>query len=135
MWVQVDTWTGRVRVLQYWAAHDPGTILNQQGAGGQVIGGVMQGLGHALTKRNVVDSDGRLLNPGFLDYRIPTFADAVPIEPIYVGEPDPTGPLGAKTIAEPPIIPVVAYAVFDAVGVRQLHFPMTPERVYWSMDS
>lgn len=136
--VEVDTWTGRIRVLQYWAAHDPNVILNQQGADGQVIGGVMQGLGHALTERNVVDDTGRLLNPGFLDYRIPTFADAVPIEPIYVGDPDPVGPLGAKTIAEPPIIPVaacVANAVYDAIGVRQRRFPMNPERVFWSLES
>ena len=136
--VRVDTWTGKIEVLQYWAAHDPGTILNKLGADGQVVGGVMQGLGHALTERNIVDEEGRLLNPGYLDYRIPTFADAVPIEIIYTGDEEPEGPDGAKTIAEPPIIPVaacVANAIFDATGVRQTRFPMTPERVFWSLES
>ena len=105
---------------------------------GGVQCGVMQGLGHALTERNIVDKEGRLLNPGYLDYRIPTFADAVPIEIIYTGDEEPEGPDGARTIAEPPIIPVAACAanaVYDAIGVRQTRFPMTPERVFWSLAS
>ena len=77
--------------------------------------------------------DGRVLNPGFLDDRVATFADAVPIEVIFVDTHEPAGPGGAKTIAEPPLIPAaacVANAIHDAVGVRPTHTPMTSERTW-----
>ena len=131
--VRVDTWTGKVTVLQYWAAHDAGQIVNPAAAEGQVIGGVTQGLGFALTESLALDTDGRVLNPGFLDDRVATFADAVPIEVIFVDTHEPTGPGGAKTIAEPPLIPAaacVANAIHDAVGVRPTHTPMTSERTW-----
>ncbi len=131
--VSVDTWTGKVTVKQYWAAHDPGRIFNPSGARGQVIGGVTQGLGMALTEELALDADGRVLNPGFLDDRVATFPDAVPIEVIFVDVDDPAGPMGAKTIAEPPLIPVpacVANAIHDAVGVRSRRTPMTSERTW-----
>ncbi len=131
--VRVDTWTGKTTVEQYWAAHDPGRIFNPPGAIGQVIGGVTQGLGMALTEALAVDGGGRVLNPGFLDDRVATFPDAVPIEVILVGADDPAGPDGAKTIAEPPLIPVpacVANAIHDAVGIRHRQTPMTSERTW-----
>jgi CO/xanthine dehydrogenase Mo-binding subunit len=134
--VKIDTLTGKVVVQQYWAAHDAGEILNPNGAIGQVIGGVMQGLGLALAEVVAVDEDGRVLNPGYLDDRVATFADLVPIEPIFAPVHEDSGPLGAKTIAEPPLIPVaacVANAIHDALGIRQYRLPMTPERVWRSI--
>lgn len=131
--VTVDTWTGRTCVERYWAAHDAGRIINPVAAEGQVIGGVHQGLGFALTESLAVGSDGTVLNPGFLDDRVPTSADAVPIEVMFVDTSEPNGPDGSKSIAEPPIIPVaacVANAIYDAVGVRPLHTPMTSERTW-----
>ena len=131
--VTVDTWTGRVRVLRYWAAHDAGTILNRAGAMGQVYGGVLQGLGYALTECVVVDPQGSILNPGFSDYRVPTFLDAVPIDVLFADTYEDAGPLGAKSIAEPPIIPVaacVANAIYDATGWRVRKLPMEPETVF-----
>jgi CO/xanthine dehydrogenase Mo-binding subunit len=136
--VSVDTWTGRVRVLRYWAAHDAGTVLDPAGAEGQVIGGVLQGLGHALSEEAVRGPDGRMLNPGFLDYRIPTALDSVPVEVFFSGTFDPGGPLGAKSLAEPPIIPVagcVANAIHDATGVRLRRLPMTPEAVLGALSA
>jgi CO/xanthine dehydrogenase Mo-binding subunit len=136
--VEVDTWTGRVRVLRYVAAHDAGTVLDPPGARGQVIGGVLQGLGHALSEESLRGPDGRMLNPGFLDYRIPTALDSVPVEVVFSDTFDPGGPLGAKSLAEPPIIPVaacVANAIHDAVGVRMSSLPMTPERVLTQLDA
>jgi xanthine dehydrogenase molybdenum-binding subunit len=120
-------------VERYWAAHDAGRIINPVAAEGQVIGGVHQGLGFALTESLAVGSDGTVLNPGFLDDRVPTSADAVPIEVMFVDTSEPNGPDGSKSIAEPPIIPVaacVANAIYDAVGVRPLHTPMTSERTW-----
>ncbi len=134
--VRVDTWTGRVEVLRYWAAHDAGTILNEAGARGQVYGGVLQGLGYALSEEVLMDEEGRVLNPGFLDYRIPTFPDRVPIEIIFAETYEKAGPLGGKSIAEPPIIPVaacVANAVRDATGTRMRRLPMEPETVYQAL--
>lgn len=136
--VQVDVLTGKVTVEQYWAAHDAGTILNPNGAAGQVIGGVVQGLGFALAEAVAVDEDGRVLNPGYLDDRVATFPDAIPIEVIFVPTYEETGPRGAKTIAEPPIIPVaacVANAIHDALGVRLHRLPMTPERVWRALSA
>lgn len=130
--VRVDTWTGQTKVLRYWAAHDAGTVLDLPGANGQVIGGIMQGLGHALSEESVLGSDGHVLNAGFLDYRIPTCLDSVPVEITFSDTYDPGGPLGAKSLAEPPIIPVaacVANAIRDATGVRLDRLPMLPETV------
>ena len=135
--VRVDTLTGQVFVEQYWAAHDTGAVLNHERVRGQVIGGVVQGLGFALSEENIVDANGQLLNPGYLDDRVATFADHVPIECIFTNTYEGEGPQGAKTIAEPPIIPVaacIANAVFDAIGVRQRVAPMTPERVWRALE-
>ena len=136
--VRVDTLTGKATVEQYWAAHDAGQILNPNGAAGQVIGGVMQGLGFALTEAAAVGEDGHLLNPGYLDDRVATFPDAVPIEVVFSPTVEAAGPAGAKTVAEPPIIPVaacVANAIHDALGQRQYHLPMTPERVWRTLQA
>ena len=134
--VRIDLITGKVTIEQYWAAHDAGEIVNPNGAVGQVIGGVVQGLGFALAEVVAVDADGHMLNPGYLDDRVATFADLVPIEAIFVPVHEDAGPKGAKTIAEPPLIPVaacVANAIHDALGIRQYRLPMTPERVWRSI--
>ncbi len=135
--VRVDSYTGKVTVTQYWAAHDAGTIVNINGAEGQVIGGVIQGLGFALTECASVAENGQLLNPGYLDDRVPTFSDAVPVDVLFTDTFEQLGPAGAKTIGEPPIIPVaacVANAVHDAVGVRLTRLPIKPERVWRALN-
>ena len=134
--VRVDTATGLTTVVCYWAAHDTGQVLNPQRARGQVVGGVVQGLGFALAETTLVDDRGHMQNPGYLDDRVATFADAVPIECIFTPTFEKEGPRGAKTIAEPPIIPVaacVANAIYDATGARQWRLPMTPEWVWRSL--
>jgi CO/xanthine dehydrogenase Mo-binding subunit len=131
--VRVDTLTGKVAVQQYWAAHDAGNIINPAGAHGQVIGGVMQGVGLALTEALSLDGQGGVLNPGYLDDRVATFPDRVPVDVWFAPTLDDQGPAGAKTIGEPPIIPVaacVANAIFDATGRRMRQLPMTSERVW-----
>ena len=129
--VEVDMETGKVDVLNYIAAHDSGTVLVPTQFKSQIFGGVVQGLGYALMEELVLDK-GRILNPSFLDYYIPTAADIPKITPILVEAPDDHGPFGAKGIGEPPIEPVagaIGNAVYHALGFPIREFPYTPERV------
>ena len=99
---------------------------------GQVEGGVAMGLGEALTEETLWDDSGRLLNPGLLDYRIPTLGEVPPIEVVPLEGFPGAGPFGAKGVGEPPVIPViaaVANAVFDATGARVQESPLSAERV------
>ncbi len=132
--VSVDPETGVVRVLRVAAAHDSGTILNPIGANGQVYGGVVMGIGQALSEGMVLDSDGRQLNPHLLDYKLVTAADAPSIEITWVQTPAlDGGPNGSKGIGEPPCVPTpgaIANAIANATGRRVRRLPMTPERVW-----
>ncbi|MCI4324952.1 MAG: xanthine dehydrogenase family protein molybdopterin-binding subunit [Thermoplasmata archaeon] len=130
--VSVDRETGSVKVLRYAAFQDIGTVLDAGMFRGQVEGGVAMGLGTALTEESLWAPDGRMANPGLLDYRIPTIAEIPPIEVVAVEGFLGAGPFGAKGLGEPPIIPVpaaVANAVADATGARVTELPLTPERV------
>lgn len=129
--VEVDTETGKVKVLNYIAAHDSGQIVNPTLAEGQVEGGVVQGLGFALYE-NMHFQNGKMLNDGYLDYKIPLALDIPPIKTIFADSYDPNGPLGAKGLGEPTIVPVasaISNAIYDAVGVRLTKLPFTPERI------
>lgn len=132
--VRVDAETGVVRVLRAAAAHDSGVILNQVGADGQVRGGVVMGIGQALSEWMQLDADGRQLNPHLLDYKLVTSADAPPIEIAWVQTPAVNGgPNGSKGIGEPPCVPTpgaIANAIAKATGKRVHRLPMTPERVW-----
>jgi len=129
--VKVDEETGKVKVLKYVAAHDVGRAINPMLLEGQVYGGVMMGLGYALTEQVILEK-GENRNPNFRDYKILTAKDVVPIEAPVLETHDKDGPFGAKGIGEPgcvPTAPAVANAVYDAVGVRIRDLPITPERV------
>ncbi len=130
--VSVDRETGTVNVVRYAAFHDVGTVVDAATARAQVEGGVVMGLGIALTEEAVWAEDGRLANPSLLDYRIPTLGEVPPIEVTFVEGFPGAGPFGAKGIGEPPIIPVaatVAAAVRDACGVHLTELPLSAERV------
>ena len=129
--VAVDPETGHVRILRYVAVQDVGTAINPLSVRGQVEGGVMQGLGQALSEACTF-TDGRMDNPNLLDYKIFSALDAPAVEVHLIQHPCDSGPLGAKGVGEPPIIPppaVMANAVFDAVGVRIHDLPITPEKI------
>ncbi len=132
--VRVDRETGVARVLRVAAAHDSGRILNPVGANGQVYGGVVMGIGQALTEGTQLDEDGRQLNPYLLDYKLVTAADAPRIDIAWVEIDTPNaGPKGSKGIGEPPCVPTagaVANAIAKAIGARVHELPMTPERVW-----
>ncbi|HTT44943.1 MAG TPA: xanthine dehydrogenase family protein molybdopterin-binding subunit [Thermoplasmata archaeon] len=130
--VSVDGATGNVRVLRYAAFHDVGTVVDPASAAAQVEGGVVMGLGTALTEEALWSEDGRLLNAGLLDYRIPTLGSVPPIEVTFIEGFAGAGPSGAKGLGEPPIIPVaaaVALAVRDACGAHLTELPLSSERV------
>jgi len=130
--VAVDRATGTVRVLRYAAFHDIGTVVDPATAPAQVEGGVVMGLGTALTEEALWSDDGRLLNAGLLDYRIPTLGSVPPIEVTFIEGFPGAGPSGAKGLGEPPIIPVaaaVALAVRNATGAHLTELPLSSERV------
>ncbi len=129
--LEVDTETGRVRVLRYLAAHDVGQAINPQSVEGQIEGAVVMGLGYALSER-VVFEDGLNLTGTFAQYLIPTAVEAPDVETIVVESGEGLGPFSARGIGEPPIgppAPAIASALADALGRRLRDLPFTPERV------
>jgi xanthine dehydrogenase molybdenum-binding subunit len=132
--VQVDTQTGQIDVLQVIPVHEVGKVIHPVAAAGQIEGGIQQGIGHTLTEDYLIDeTTGRSLNPSFVDYKMPLSMDMPPIKTVILETaPDPGGPYGAKGVGEDPIIaigPAIANAVYDAIGVRFRHYPITPEQV------
>ena len=129
--VEVDIETGKVRVLKIVAAHDVGRAINPMYVEGQIEGGIQMGIGYALTEELQV-REGRVLNPTFLDYRVPTALDMPKMETVIIETADPEGPYGAKGVGEmggTPTAPAIANAVYDAIGIRMHQVPMTAERV------
>jgi xanthine dehydrogenase YagR molybdenum-binding subunit len=132
--VEVDTVTGKIKVIKVVAVHDSGRIMNKQTAESQVIGGVTQGLSTALFEQRVMDeTTGRMVNPNLRDYKIATSMDIPEIVPIFVDIVDPRiNNLGTKGLGEPPRIPssaVIGNAVYNAIGVHVREIPMTPDKV------
>lgn len=129
--VEVDTETGKVEILKVVAAHDVGKAINPESVEGQIQGGVGQGVGWSIYEE-VQLKDGKILNPSFSTYLIPTALDMPEVDPIIIESHEPSGPYGAKGIGEPallPTAPAVLNAIYDAIGVRINDLPATPEKV------
>ncbi len=130
--VEVDDLTGKVAVVNYVAAVDCGVSINPNLVRGQVMGAVANGIGYALTEEYRFSARGAMTNPSLFDYKILSRRDMPPVQVIVVDNYEPTGPLGAKSVAEINIngpIPAIGNAIFDATGVRLHRSPYTPERV------
>ena len=128
--VEVDIATGEITLLRLAASHDCGRIINPTTVESQIIGGVTQGIGFALTEEHFVDAQsGIVLNANLEEYKVPTVADMPPITHAPIDLPDlAANPTGAKGIGEPPIIPTapaIANAIFDATGIRLQHTPLS----------
>jgi xanthine dehydrogenase YagR molybdenum-binding subunit len=126
--------TGEVTLLRVVAADDCGRIINPTMVDSQVIGGVTQGIGFALTEERLVDArSGVVLNANLEEYKVPTVADVPEIVHARLDLPDvAANPTGAKGIGEPPIIPTapaIANAIFDAIGVRIRQIPVARQRL------
>jgi CO/xanthine dehydrogenase Mo-binding subunit len=124
--VEVDQETGEVKVLKVVSVHDSGRIINPMAAEGQVHGGVHMGIGYALYEELVLEQ-GRVVNASFADYHVPTAQETPVVKAVFVENPDPAGPFGAKGIGETACIPTaaaIANAVYDATGRRVKKLPI-----------
>ena len=129
--VDVDRETGQVRVRKLVTVHDVGTIINPIGHQGQIDGGVVTGLGLAVTEEFMAE-EGRVLNGNLADYKLPTIADVPPLETVLIETAGGTGPYEAKAIGElanNATAAAIANAVADAIGTRVFELPITAERV------
>jgi CO/xanthine dehydrogenase Mo-binding subunit len=135
--VEVDPETGKVTVVRYTAIQDAGRAIHPSYVEGQYQGGVAQGIGWALNEEYIYGKDGKLQNPGFLDYRVPVASDLPMIDTVIVEVPNPRHPYGVRGVGETPIVPplaAIANAVAHATGVRFSDLPMSPPRVLAGLD-
>jgi 4-hydroxybenzoyl-CoA reductase subunit alpha len=143
--VEVDRETGLWNPVHVWIAHDVGKSLNPVLVLGQVEGSVYMGLGEVMMEEQVFRRLPRHLSnalvhrhPSILEYKSPTFADMPPVTTYLIEDPDPQGPFGAKEVGQGPLLPImpaVANAIYDAVGVRVDQVPIHPHMVLRAMDA
>jgi len=134
--IKVDPLTGQVNVIRAVGAHDCGTVINPDGAEGQIEGGMATALGYGLLEE-VLIKDGQVLNPNFLEYKIPTALDMPALSRVIVESYDELGPFGAKGVGNSPVInmaPAIANAVARAVGVRIKELPITAESILKGLE-
>ncbi|MDX1483442.1 MAG: xanthine dehydrogenase family protein molybdopterin-binding subunit [Alphaproteobacteria bacterium] len=130
--VEVDKETGLVKILRYTVVEDAGKAIHPLQVEGQFQGGAVQGIGWALNEEYIYNEEGRMENPGFLDYRIPVCSDVPMIDTQIIEVPNPLHPYGLRGVGEVPVVPTlgtVANAVGDAIGVRPRSLPMSPPKV------
>ncbi len=130
--VEVDRDTGATKVLRYTVFQDAGKAVHPSYVEGQMQGGAVQGIGWALNEEYIYGKDGRLQNPGFLDYRVPVASDLPPIDAVILEIPNPGHPYGVRGVGETGIVPPLAAitnAVCRSAGVRLHELPMSPPRV------
>jgi CO/xanthine dehydrogenase Mo-binding subunit len=134
--VEVDTGTGKVKLLKYATAVDVGRAISPLGCRQQLAGAAITGMGQALFEEIAYDN-GQLINPNFIDYVLPSLGDMPPIiDSIAVETPDKNGPFGAKGIGESALIPVapaIANAIYDACAVRIKDLPIKAEKIYFAL--
>jgi len=129
--VEVDANSGKVKVLRSVAAHDVGRAINPQMLEGQIYGGMLMGMGQALTEE-IIHEDGKIKNLNLNKYKIARSIDTPEMEAIIVENPDPAGPWGAKSIGEPTnelMAGAIANAIFNATGYRAYELPIKAENV------
>ncbi len=130
--VEVDPETGQTMVTRYTAIQDAGRAIHPGYVEGQMQGGVAQGIGWALNEEYIYDKNGRLDNPGFLDYRMPVASDLPMIDTVILEIPNEKHPQGVRGVGEVPIVPplaAVANAIHNALGLRFYELPMSPPKV------
>jgi putative selenate reductase molybdopterin-binding subunit len=131
--VAVNRATGEIKILRSVQAADAGRVANPMQCRGQIEGGVAQSLGATLYEEMVIDEGGRVVNPSFRDYHLPSFADIPRTEVYFADTSDTLGPMGAKSMSESPYNPVAAAlgnALANATGIRFTTVPFKPDRVW-----
>lgn len=135
--VDVDRETGAVQILRYTVVEDAGKAIHKLQVEGQYQGGAVQGIGWALNEEYIYGADGRLQNPGFLDYRMPVASDVPMIGTEIVEVPNPRHPYGLRGVGEVPVVPTmaaIANAIGDCIGIRPTSLPMSPPKLLKLMD-
>jgi CO/xanthine dehydrogenase Mo-binding subunit len=138
--LEVDPETGKVTILDYTIVQDAGKAIHPSYVEGQMQGGVVQGIGWALNEEYFYDSEGRMENSSFLDYRMPTSLDTTMINTIIVEVANPGHPYGVRGVGEVPIVPpmaAIANAITRATGLRMGRLPMSPGAILealWAKD-
>ncbi len=135
--VAVDLETGAVQVVNLVVIQDVGRAINPLVVEGQLHGGAVQGIGWALFEEMRYDSAGQCLTGTFMDYHIPSAAEAAALEAVILEYPSETGPFGARGVGEPPVIPTaaaIANAIAHATGKRFTHLPITASRVWEALN-
>ncbi len=130
--VEVDPETGHTKILRYTIFQDAGKAIHPDYVEGQMQGGAVQGIGWALNEEYIYGKDGRLQNPGFLDYRIPVASDLPDIDTVILEIPNPGHPYGVRGVGETGIVPplaAVSNAVSHAIGTRLYELPMSPPKI------
>jgi putative selenate reductase molybdopterin-binding subunit len=131
--VAVNKGTGEIKILKSVHAADAGRVANPMQCRGQVEGGVAQSLGATLYEEMIIDEGGRVVNPKFREYHLPSFADIPRTEVFFADTSDSIGPMGAKSMSESPYNPVAAAlgnALADATGIRFTAVPFKPDRLF-----
>ncbi|WP_119461903.1 xanthine dehydrogenase family protein molybdopterin-binding subunit [Rhodospirillaceae bacterium SYSU D60014] len=135
---EVDPETGRTSILRYTVVQDAGKAVHPSYVEGQFQGGAAQGIGWALNEEYIYGADGKLQNPGFLDYRMPVASDLPMIDTVIVEVPNPGHPYGVRGVGETSIVPplaAVANAVSAAAGVRLTSLPMSPPKILAALEA
>lgn len=130
--VEIDPETGKTTILRFTCVQDVGRAIHPAYVEGQMQGGSVQGIGWALNEEYFMNPDGRMMNPSFLDYRMPTALDVPMIETIIVEVPNPGHPFGVRGVGEANIVPpqaAIANAMSHAIGSRFTRLPMSPPAV------
>ena len=136
--IEVDPETGAAKILRYTVFQDAGKAVHPSYVEGQMQGGAVQGIGWALNEEYIYGEDGRLQNPGFLDYRVPVASDLPMIEPVILEIPNPGHPYGVRGVGETSIVPplaATANGVSRAAGVRMTELPMSPPRLLAALEA
>jgi len=136
--VEIDEELGRVTILRYTVIQDAGKAVHPSYVEGQYQGGAVQGIGWALNEEYIYGEDGKLQNPGFLDYRMPVASDVPMIDTVIVEVPNPRHPYGVRGVGETPIVPpmaAIANAIENATGIRFTELPMSPPKVLKAIDT
>lgn len=134
--IELDRYTGEVKILDYVAVVDCGIAINPALARIQAEGGIVQGIGHTLFENITYDETGKPVESNFMQYKIPTRLDMGHLQVEFENSYEPTGPFGAKSIGEIVIntpAPAVAHAIYRATGVWHRELPITPEKILMSM--
>ena len=136
--LRIEKKTGKIIIDHYYSVFDVGQVINPLQIRGSVLGGAMMSIGAALYEEVVFDKDGKITNPHYFKYHLPTFKEA-PAQTIeFVETPDPIGPFGARGIGEHSVIgaaPAIMNAVYDAIGVDFFEIPLTPDKVKKALEA